>query len=220
MKKITKIALIVFIVSYNLQSMAQAVTIKGGLNLAKMIQKDNDQNYSGDFKFSPGFHIGLTFDWPINEFVSFEPGLFFTSKGAREKFEESGYKMKDVINLYYVDVPITIKASHKMGNGPKIYGVIGPYAGVGVSGKYKITLEYLGDKLSTEEKITWGNDELNDDLKRLDLGLTVGAGVEFTTFTVGFSWDAGIYNISPDTSNGYKIKNTVLKFSMGYRFSK
>lgn len=63
-----------------------------------------------------------------------------------------------------------------------MYGVFGPYLGYGLSGKmessYKIF--YEGDLFESESEsydVDWGNDEDEDMLKRLDYGLTFGAGI-------------------------------------------
>ena len=62
------------------------------------------------------------------------------------------------------------------------------------------------------------SDEDNDDLKRLDMGLTFGGGVEINAIMLGISYDLGLANISSYQQDGATSKNKVLKFSVGYRF--
>ncbi len=95
---------------------------------------------------NPGFHLGFTVDVPINDFLSFEPGLVFTTKGLKYEDEFMGVDLKVKVNLYYLDIPLTIKASHDLGGGIKMFGAVGPYVGLGLSGKGKVTTEDQGVK--------------------------------------------------------------------------
>ena len=218
MKNFTKYSLIVFISLFCLQSNAQTFGLKGGLNLANMLEKDDDDTYSNDYKMNPGFHIGATVDLPFNDFLSFESGLLLTTKGMTYEDEIMGVDVSAKANLYYLDIPLTLKASYDLSDGLKMFGAVGPSVGVGLSGKMKVTAEYQGETETEEEDIKWGNDEDNDDLKRLDLGLTFGGGVEINAIQIGISYDLGLSNISAYQDYGATSKNRVLKFSVGYRF--
>ena len=218
MKNLTKISMIVFVSLFCLQSNAQTFGLKAGLNLSNMLEKDDDDTYSNDYKMNPGFHIGATVDVPFNDFLSFETGLLFTTKGMKYEDEILGADVTAKANLYYLDVPLTLKASHDLGGGLKMFGAVGPYVGFGMSGKVKSTVEYQGDEETEEEDINWGSDEDEDDLKRLDMGLTFGGGVEINSIMIGISYDLGLSNISAYQDYGTTSKNKVLKFSVGYRF--
>lgn len=218
MKNLTKVLTIFLITLFCYQANAQTFGIKGGLNLAKVFEKDDGETYSNDYSMNPGFHLGLTVDVPFNDFLSFEPGLVFTTKGMKYEEEEMGFEIKAKANLYYLDIPLTIKASHDLGGGLKMFGAIGPYLGMGLDGKVKTTVKYLGEEETEEEDLKWGNDKDEDDLKRLDMGLTFGGGVEINSILIGISYDLGLSNISAYQDYGTTSKNRVLKFSAGYRF--
>lgn len=200
-----------------IQSYGQSYGIKAGLNLANFLDKDDDDTYSDDYKMNMGFHVGGTLDYPLTDLLSLETGLLLTTKGMKIEEEFLGANITAKLNLFYLDIPITLKAGYDLG-GAKIYGVIGPYVGMGLSGKIKTEVEYQGDTETETEDIVWGNDEAEDDLKRLDFGLTFGAGAEINVIQIGASYDFGLMNTSPYTENGYKTNNRVLKFSVGYRF--
>ncbi|MBB3699515.1 outer membrane beta-barrel protein [Flammeovirga yaeyamensis] len=218
MKRLTKLLTIIFVALLCYQTNAQTIGIKGGLNLATLNEKDNDGTYSDNYDMNPGFHFGLTVDVPLNEFLSFEPGLLLTTKGMKYEDELIGLNLSGHANLYYIDVPLNLKATHEFGSGVKLYGTIGPYVGMGLSGKIKATLEFQGDEQTEEEEIKWGSNQDEDTFKRLDMGLTFGAGVEINSILLGLSYDLGLSNISTNQDNGMSVKNRVLKFSVGYRF--
>ena len=207
--------MIILISLFCLQSNAQTFGLKAGLNLSNMIFKDDDVNYSNELNNIPGFHIGAIVDMPLNEFLSFESGLLFTTKGFKIKEEEEEVVNSIKNKLYYLDIPLTIKASHDLCKGLKIFGTAGPYVGIGLSGKAKGTI----DGVSNEKTTDWGNSD-EDTFKRLEWGLTFGGGVEINSIIIGVSYDLGLSNISANQDNGTTIKNKVLKFSVGYMFGK
>jgi hypothetical protein len=218
MKNRAKFLLVIMISLFGYKSFAQTIGIKGGLNLSNMIMKDDNGTYSDEFKMNPGFHIGIIMDIPFSNIISLETGLLLDTKGAKEKDDYNGVASTWKMNLYYLDIPVTFKALHELNSNVKLYGVIGPYIGIGLSGKMKSVVEYQGNKETDEEDIEWGNDENEDMLKRFDFGITFGGGVEISTFLIGISYDLGLANISTYTDYGSKINNRVLKFSFGYRF--
>lgn len=219
MKNITKISMIVFIIVFCLQSNAQTFGLKAGLNLSSMHEKDD--TYSYDYKINTGFHIGATFDIPLNGFLSFEPGWFLSTKGMNYDEIISGMNFKVRTNLYYIDFPLSLKVFHDFGDGLKMYGSVGPYIGVGIAGKLNLTYGYKGRINNLDKSLYYGN--AKEDLKRFDMGLAFGGGIEINFITIGISYEhglsnTGLSNILVNEDDGVKITNRVLKFSLGYRF--
>ncbi len=210
-----KLFVIVALFAISIKGYAQTFGARAGFNLSNMLIKDNEDTYSDNFKMKPGFHLGATAEFPINETFAFETGLLLSTKGAKESESESGYDYSSVINLYYFDIPLTGKAYYSVGN-VKIFGLFGPYVGIGLSGKTKYSETGSSDY---NESVKWGNDSDNDDLKRMDFGLTFGGGVVFNAFEVGLCYNLGLKNISSDTGDGFKINNRVLGISLGYKFA-
>ncbi len=211
MKKITKLLMVVIVCAMATESYAQTFGVKAGLNLANQSAKDDDTNYGDEIGYSSklGFHIGPTAEFGINDMISFETGLILSSKGT--KVTEGAIVEK--INLFYLDIPLTAKAVFDVG-GMNVYGTFGPYLGLALSGKYKAE----GDGETFEEDIEFGSDENEDDFKRLDYGLSIGAGVELAPITVGVSYGLGLANIALYNDNGFKQSNRVFSLSVGYKF--
>lgn len=202
-------------------SYAQILGVRAGLNLSNMLDKDDEGTNSNDFKMKPGFNVGPTVEFPINEMFSFESGLLLSTKGFKydEKGSDGGetyeYNLKS--NLLYLDIPLTGKAYFDV-KVAKIYGALGPYIGIGLSGKVKSEDTYMGQTDSFNDDIKWGSDQETDDLKRLDYGLTIGAGVLINSIQIGLTYDLGFANISAYTDGGAKTSNRVLALSVGYKF--
>ena len=223
MKNLLKLLIVVIGFTMTTESYAQTFGVKAGLNLSNMLVEDDDDTYSDDFKVNPGFHVGATAEFPITELFSFETGLLLSTKGFKVSEEETfmgeTVKYESKLNLIYLDIPLTAKASFDLG-GARIYGVFGPYIGMGLSGKNKFEITAMGETETEEEDIKLGSDEDEDDVKRLDFGLTMGAGVEISSIQIGLSYGLGLANISPYTDGGSKISNRVLGISVGYKFGR
>jgi opacity protein-like surface antigen len=187
-----------------------------------MVMKAGGETWSDDFKMNPGFHVGPTVEFPISEVFSFETALLISTKGFKisdkETYQDDTYEYKSKCNLLYLDIPLTVKASVNVGEKTSIYGVFGPYLGVGLSGKTVSEDTYNGEKNTEEVDIKWGSDEESDFLNRLDYGVTFGAGVDYNSFQIGLSYGLGLANISAYTDDDVKIKNRVLGISVGYKF--
>jgi opacity protein-like surface antigen len=223
--KTIKIFSLAVLMSFGLfvsQSNAQTFGVKAGLNLANMHTEDDSGTLSDDFKSQVGFHAGVTAEFPITEMLSFEAGLLASTKGFKQDSEETilgttvSYKASS--NLLYVDVPLTLKATFGISDGANLFVQAGPYLGMGLSGKYKTETTVAGQTEKEESDIKWGSNADEDDLKRMDFGLTGGAGVEFNNISVGLSYGLGLANISAYTEENAKINNRVLGISVGYKF--
>ena len=197
MKNLVKLLVVVFITMLTSESFAQNYGIKAGLNLSNILMKAGGDTWSDDFKMNPGFHLGPTAEFPISEVFSFETALLLSTKGFRinekETYQNETFEYKSKCNLLYLEFPLTAKASFNVGEKTSIYGVFGPYLGIGLTGKTVSEDIYNGEKHTEKEDIKWGSDEENDFLKRLDYGLAFGAGVEFNSFQFVLRFGIGKY---------------------------
>lgn len=216
MKVIMKLMCLFFFSTLTLPAISQVIGIKGGLNLANMFAKSDSETYSDEFNMKPGFHFGLTAEFPVEETTSFETGLLLSTKGFKLDVAEDLYSQKSNVNLLYLDIPLLAKAYFNVG-GTKIYGALGPYLGFGLSGKTKNEITYDGETESEEIDLKWGSSE-DDDLKRLDFGLMVGAGTDIKSIELGLNYSYGLSNLEATSEGDSKMKNRVLSISVGYKF--
>ena len=126
-----------------------------------------------------GIQAGLLYKLSIGDRIAFRPGLIFSVKG----FEENGLD----VDFKYAEVPASF-LFYVASNQNGIYIELGPYVGTGIDSD-------IG--------------EFGKDLKRLDLGLNVGAGFELGRFGVGFTFGFGLANIVDGeiTNSGDSVKN-------------
>jgi hypothetical protein len=188
-----------------------------------MVVKDNEATQSKDYSMRTGFHIGGTIDFPMTKMFSVESGLILSTKGFTYNQSETlfGVNMEidQKMNIYYVDIPVKGKIYFNVG-GQKIYGIVGPYLGIGVSGNFTMEATAMGQTEKVDEDIKWDDKNSDYSLKRLDYGLLIGAGMEYKSFQFEVSYALGLANISTITENDLSAKNTVISISVGYLLNK
>jgi len=211
--KINKLLIIVVAFTMTTKSFAQVkYGIKAGLNLANMLEKDDDDTYSDDYLMKIGFHLGGTAEIPISEKFSVQPGLLFSTKGFKMKIDgiDGFYEAMNInVNLNYLEIPINAIYKIELGSS-KLCINAGPYLGYALSGIVSVD--------DDSESIDIGSSD-DDDLKALDYGFNIGAGIEINdAITIGLQYGLGLGNLSIDTDNGYKLNNRVIGISVGYMF--
>lgn len=198
MKTFTRFFVVAVFTVLSCSLFAQTIGVKTGYTLSDLFLEEDGESASDNLSMRSGFHLGPTFEWDINEGSGIETALLLTTKGIKLDgsgvFEGISYNTNVKVNLWYLDIPVYGKLYADVGQ-TRIYGMAGPYIGIGLSGKAKME-ESGGESYEEEWDIAWGDSE-DDDLKRLGLGLAVGGGVEFNSFLFEFTSHFGLNNISP-----------------------
>jgi hypothetical protein len=193
-------------------SFGQGLGIKAGYSNSSVLFADDAWLKYGssipEIKPTGGFHLGATFDVPISDVFYFEPGLIFVSKGYKNDyqriFSETTIDFTYTNTIYYLDIPLYLKAKVKTGN-ISFYGAFGPYFGTALFGYAKLN----GDKNSI--------DFSENNIKRIDAGLSFSGGLEVGQIQLGATYDLGLLNTSGNTID--KRQNRVFSLSLGYRFN-
>jgi len=108
------------------------------------------------------------------------------------------------------------KASLDLG-GVRVYGLFRPYVGLGLSGKFDYeTIVGLSEN-SFVIDVMWVADR---DFKRLDYGLTEGAGVEVRSVLIGLTNHLGLANIAAEKGQDARANHRVLAVSTRYIFGR
>jgi Outer membrane protein beta-barrel domain len=198
---------------------AQKIGVRVGGNISNINAGDAYDGFDINMKYKPGFNVGLVTEIPFTDMLSLETGLLMNSKGFRlnETNDESGisYSYKGSMNLYYADVPLYVKGNFEVADY-KVHGVFGPYVGFGLLGKSKTKITANDESETTTSTIKWGTDADNDDLRRLDYGVSFGAGAEIKGIELRLSYALGLANISSDHSSDGKFNNSLISISACY----
>jgi hypothetical protein len=193
--------------------------ILGGINFQNLNGKDSDGDKLEN-EMILGYHAGINIQIPIAPEFYFQPGLLFSTKGAKN---EDGL-ITSTYNLSYIELPLNFVYKALLGKGSLMIG-FGPYIGYGVGGK----ATFEGDPLTLESDIEFTNTvEITDPLlvvyfKALDAGGNIFAGYEMANgIFLQFNTQLGMLKINPEDkrilNDESAVKNTGFGFSLGYRF--
>lgn len=226
MKQLIKLVVIGILLSTATELSAQSFRIKAGLNVSTAHLGEQRPGFKPEeIESKYGFHAGATAEWPITGMFSFETGVLISTKGYKStritRFWTSpdGAKIEEKYNPVYIEIPLTAKATFDLGK-TKLYGALGPYFAAGASGHVENIFTTYQFITEAEVNLKWGNNQKTDHFKRLDFGLTMGAGLEIHPMQIGFTYGLGLANIIPFSSDRSNTNNRVFGISAGYKFGK
>ncbi|MFI5134453.1 MAG: porin family protein [Chitinophagales bacterium] len=190
------IAFLILIFIYS-ASLAQNISYgpEAGLNLNFVSAKKPEPD--GKIKGFPGagFQFGGFADYLFTEEFSFHPQLVFSYQSvAAEPYPDN----KVNGHIFYLKIPLDVFYHSSLADG-KIFFGMGPFVAVALGGSYK--LKFTGSNESIP--ISFGNDSLQNDVKRLDAGIQFIAGYHLNDqIALSLNFDLGI----PDVSSADNVK--------------
>lgn len=162
--------------------------IKGGLNLSNFYRNEVE-----DENARLGFHAGVYYKAPLGEFVSLQPELLYTTKGA--DLSDGGFVNEASLNLNYLEFPLLLVFDI----GEAVTISAGPYAAY--------LLNDPSADLDTD--LVDANIGLDrDSFKRFDYGVGGGLGFNLNPVTIGIRYSLGLNNIGNENLTGDILDNT------------
>ncbi|XZF13413.1 porin family protein [Chitinophagaceae bacterium MMS25-I14] len=205
-----------------------------GLNLSSFASRINGDKQSNNLL--PGLKLGGVVDIGFTRNFSFQPGLFFSMKGAAAKTTDRTVTgggttitdtYKDRFWANYIEMPMNVE--FRVGDpryGQFFFGG-GPYIAAALGGK--ITSEHTHtvsndngttvNTTSNDHSISIGDNANSDDLRPFDGGLNFNAGYQARNgFYVRGNIGIGLANVLPEGDGDNYIHNWGLGVSAGYLF--
>jgi Outer membrane protein beta-barrel domain len=202
-----KIIITLFLAGASLYSFAQtqfAVGIKAGPNFAKI---DTDASAQANYESRTGWHAGA-FLLVKGEKFGFQPEVIFSQQGS--KFEYAGSPDLEA-NFSYVNIPLIFKL-YTIGG---INLQVGPQIGLLTAAER--------ENFSAGQGGTITEQDIKDDLKKTDISLALGVGVDLPfglTLDGRYNWGLSDNGDGAVTDSGApigQIKNQVWQISVGYK---
>lgn len=187
--------------------------VRAGLNVANMTVKSGDLSMSPSSKAS--FQIGGSYQYNFLDSMPFylETGLYFTGRGF--KLDHDGISLK--ANLFYLQIPVVVNYHWDVVDAVSIQPYVGLYYGFGVCGKLKMEEGGESEKIDAFKS----GDGYDQSLKRSDLGLRFGVGVNFLEkYYAGLGYDLGLMDVANSDGDlgDVKFKNGCFFIQVGYKF--
>ncbi|MBK7338825.1 MAG: PorT family protein [Saprospirales bacterium] len=193
--------------------------VLGGVNFQNLNGKDSDGGkLENDLII--GFHAGVNAQIPIAPGFFFQPGLLFSTKGAKatNSLFTTNYK------LSYVELPLNLVYKGLLGDGAIMIG-FGPYVAYGIGGK-TIT---EGGAVKVETDVEFQNEvEILDPIavtyiRPLDAGGNIFVGYEMASgLFIQLNTQLGMLKVNPEDKrvpgDQSIVKHTGFGASAGFRF--
>jgi hypothetical protein len=214
---------VAFLILAGFSAQAQGISfgLRGGFDLQNINGKDFD-GAALDLSLVPRFNAGVVVEIPVAPDFFIQPGVLFSTKGAKANDVLFGQNLSLEYNLGYIEVPISFLYKPVLGNGRFLLG-FGPYLGYGITGK----VEYTINNTTTTEDIEYTKEyagllpEFNK-FKPLDFGANVFFGYELAGgLSFQINTQLGLAEINAENtsiSSEASFKNTGFGISLGYRF--
>ena len=217
-KKLFFALLLLFLV---INTYGQGIGISASYNMAKQkIILDGEVQPSVDFvhfKNLASFGFGINYDVELTDNLYGELGFNYLKKGIKVFIEDGAYYDGDYhdanekMEINYIQLPFYLKYNFEVGDDMYVFGYGGIDVGLAIGGKYML----IGDDTKIEEKIDIGSHP-DDDVKPLDMGLTLGGGLLIKNMELRVGFTKGLYDIVP--WKDWKTFNNIFFFGVGYRF--
>lgn len=206
-----------------------AFGVRAGLNVSNIAGEEGPGSGDKlDLNSRAGFHVGAIVDIPITNGFYVQPGLLFTTRGAKEKYSysEAGYS-EEYTTKYrpmYLQIPVLASFRADVSESVNVQVNVGPHFAFGLGGKCKN--EYSdSDGLSESQKYPFFGESTENEghfgAKRFDVGLSFGAGVTLKErYYVGIVYDLGLMNMAIEKEWGKQAKfhNRNFSIQVGYNF--
>jgi hypothetical protein len=196
--------------------------ILGGVNLQNLTGKDNNGDKLENDMLT-GFHAGVNLQMPIAPEMYFQPGILFSTKGAKNSYGS----LTGTYKLTYIELPLNVVYKGALGNGFIMVG-FGPYVGYAIGGKSSLNDETtsIEKNILFKNNVEAGDPYLTAYMKRFDAGGNIFAGFEMAGgLFIQLDTQFGMININPkdnrfiqEFSDKLSVKNTGFGLSLGYRF--
>jgi hypothetical protein len=157
---------------------------------------------SDSFNFTVGYHFGVYLNFPIQDKLSFEPGLQWATKGAGSDF--IGLSGDARLRNSYLDLPLLLKFNA----GETAYLFIGAQPSILVNAT--VIVRENGNKVTVDGKDVRDLYEGFDFAGIIGFGFNLGQGMNLQV-----NYDHGFANISAAGGSSY---NRGIKFSLGKTF--
>jgi hypothetical protein len=214
MNAFKKIIFAAFLLSGSYICFAQEISIRGGFNLSRMLEKYNGEIITDNPKLNPGFHAGPIICFHFTNNLSFETGILYSTKGLLRKgyYGPSDPKYSWRLNVSYLEAPAKVKVSIPV-KKIILFGTAGGYFAYGLSGTL-LERENISDKTGIWHKVDWDGTGIS--MKRFDCGFDFGIGARLKCTEFGVCYQRGLLNIS-NSSDNFSGFNKNLEIYLSYK---
>lgn len=196
---------------------------EGGAGLTSMRGNETIEEYR---QLTIGGSGGITFQYNTPKSLSFKTGVYYESKGVKSNapmLDGRGVPLPRInhLKLSYITVPLLVKWS--AGEKRIFYVNGGPYFSYLFGQKENTKSKWVPYEFTSNGRIREYISGGIDDYNRFDVGMSLGAGLNFlvgknTHFNIELRDNFGVYNVSESGRPYGELKNNTLNLLFGLSF--
>ena len=156
--------------------------VKGGINFSNMYTKDVDKE-----NLLLGYHVGAFLKVPLNNRFAVQPELTYSIKGSELTYDNSFVSGKAKFQLDYIDLDVL--AVFNITDNVNFH--VGPYFGF----LSNVRIENDSDNGTSYD---FENELDKNDFETTDLGLVIGAGLDFGRISAGARYNYGLKEVGKE----------------------
>lgn len=177
---------------------------KAGVTAARLPGATDAVVVEVDEKSRWGGTGGVFVTWPLNDLVAFQPEVLYAVKGTTLVSVAGASTYSLAFDTRYLETPLFLRLGR---SSQHLYVLAGPYLGFRLAAEGR---EAVGGVTETRN--------VADLFKRVDAGVSFGAGATFNRFLVEGRWTEGLRDIENGDSFGTAVRHRVLAMLAGFRF--
>jgi hypothetical protein len=187
------------------------IILVGGINVSTMTTSVPEVTIP-EFSLSTGSRIGFVggvlVGFPLTTPIAIETGGLLSVKGGTTILDSLGVHTEIDLRMTYLDVPALVRVGVAKNQSVSGFLLAGPTVSFHLSSVGRLTT--TGSSIS---------DTINDLVKPVDLGLTIGGRLQFKRVIADVRYSFGLLNAADASQfTDAEAKHRVLSFMGGWRF--
>lgn len=185
------------------------IGLKAGASLASL---EREQAQTGDQPYGSrtGITAGPYLVLPLQDRAAFQVEMLFTEKGGSLPLVDPSIVSGTIatrFKFHYMDVPMLARVNGPRVKSAALHAFAGPTLSLRLSAQLQTVFSGVG---------AFGYERDLDEMKRLDVGLTVGAGADIQRMVVDARYTHGLQDVVADLA-GARLKNRAFLITAGFR---
>jgi hypothetical protein len=172
--------------------------VKGGVSF-NTVSGDDSESDTGN---RTGFVVGLFFNAPANQRISFRPEFLFATGGAKFT-DSSGSGETADLKLDFFEVPLLADIHLNHGSATPVSLLLGPSFG------FRTRAEFEGGGQT---------EDIKDEVESMNYSFVTGVAVEASGLVIDGRYNWGLRNLDKSAGSGESSKTRSFVISLGYRF--
>ena len=197
---------VVCVLSHSQELRAQPVSagFKAGITAARMPGVTDAVDVAVDEESRWGGTGGVFVTLPLNHLVAFQPEALYVTKGATLVGPAAGLRTTLTFDAHYLEMPLFFRFGR---SSRRLNFLAGPSVGFRLAAEAREVVDGV-----TETR------DFSDQTKRVDVGVSFGAGATFGRFLVEGRWTEGLRDAESGDRFSTAVRHRVLAVLAGFQF--